>query len=64
MLPVREEFVTMVSFRHMFGGGGGVSLRDDAGDLRESLLPSHGNEHIHVAIPAKRYLDPPVLICA
>lgn len=54
----------MVSFRHMFGGGGGVSLRDDAGDLRESLLPSHGNEHIHVAIPAKRYLDPPVLICA
>lgn len=55
----------MVSFRHMFGGGrggGGVSLRDDAGDLRESLLPNHGNGHIHVAIPAKRYSDPLLVV--
>lgn len=48
----------MVNIPHMFGGSGGSgggSIRDDAADLRESLLPSHGNEHIHVSIPAKRY---------
>lgn len=53
----------MPSFRHIFGGGGGggSSIRDDIGDLRESLLPSHGNAHAHLAIPAKRYLNFPVL---